>query len=492
MGQDIKHTEFTQADYSNFYERIVSQLNDFEQAVHTPGFGNGATTIGAELELYLINRQFQPSPCNMAVIDEYGSNQLDLELNQYNLEYNSKPVNAKGTPFSQLGAEFKQAFSDLNAIADKHDSQVLAIGILPTLSHSSLTPDVITPKKRYYALAKGLKQLRGNAFHIDIKGDDHLEMDWDEVTFEGANTSFQLHWRVSPDEFADAFNAVQLATPLALAVSSNSPLFLGKRLWQETRIALFMQSIDYRGLDMAKQSRPPRVHYGQGWVRRGAYELFAESVALFPPLMPILFDEETKRRNPGLDELRLHQGSVWTWNRPIYDRRNKGHLRIEMRALPAGPSIIDMQANAAYLIGLANGLKHRVKYLLPSLPFEYCRRNFYNAAKYGLNAEILWPDSKVPALNTEYAWSIIEASLRIAEEGLQDLGVDSQEIRKMLDIIGNRVIYRRTGSTWQLSQLQQLMNQPALKPESALTRLVKYYAENQASNKPVHSWEVFR
>jgi len=239
-------------------------------------------------------------------------------------------------------------------------------------------------------------------FRIRIDGADPLDVLCDDVTFEGANTSLQIHLRVEPAVFAATFNAAQIATAPVLAAAGNSPLFLGHRLWTETRVALFRQAVDERIATAEEDWHPGRVSFGHGWVRRGAHELFAESVALHRPLLPLVASEEPLALvrdggTPALDELRLHHGTVWPWNRAVYDPTNGGHLRIELRALPAGPSAIDMTANAAFLIGLTLALSGEGDRLVNALTFGQCRRNFYEAARRGLDADLLWPSPHPPS-----------------------------------------------------------------------------------------------
>src|SRR5262249_5113520 len=266
--------------------------------------------------------------------------------------------------------------------------------ILPTLSQAHLDLDMVTDAARYRALDHALRRLRQGPFQIRIGGAEPLEVASEHVTLEGANTSFQVHLRVDPGEFTRTYNAVQLATAPVLAVAGNSPTFLGRRLWEETRIALFKQSVEDRASGGPRRG-PARAAFGTGWLRGGALELFTESVRRYEPLLPFVSHAPPGRGNPGapgLDELRLHQGTVWRWNRAVYDPAAGGHLRIEMRALPAGPTVTDMLANAAFLIGLTLWLAAQDERWTYALPFERAGHGFYRAAQHGLAAELSWPD----------------------------------------------------------------------------------------------------
>ena len=271
----------------------------------------------------------------------------------------------------------------------------MPIGILPTLTMDQLQDGWLTDLPRYHALTAGLKRIRQDSVQIRIDGDEPLDAEFETCSVEGANTSFQVHLRVDPDRFADCYNAAQLATPLALAVGANSPFLMGHSLWDETRIALFKQAVDTRR-HRNEWRRMARVPFGHGWVRKGALELFEEACHLYRIIIPVYTDEDDLAivRDggiPALAELRLHQGTIWNWNRPVYDAAAGGHLRIEFRALPSGPTPIDMMATAAYLVGLTIGLSHGMERLMPAFPFRYADYNFYRSAQSSLGATLLWP-----------------------------------------------------------------------------------------------------
>jgi hypothetical protein len=336
-----------------------------------------------------------------------------------------------------------------------------------------------------------MRRLRHVPFRVDIHGDELLTVDCDDVTLEGANTSLQLHLRVSPHDFARTYNAAQIATAPCLAAATNSPIFLGRCLWEETRVALFRQAVDDRAPGAAW--RPARVSFGHGWVREGALELFRESVALHTPLLPIVGDEDPLDiiRNgsvPALDELRLHHGTVWRWNRPVYDPIGGGHLRIEMRALPAGPSVNDMLANTAFLIGLTLGLALEVDWMVTALPFQHASNNFIRAARNGLDAELLWPSREPPSPRPVRAVDLIPKLLPIARRGLLSANVDPEEADRLLGLIASRVSCRITGARWQRRALAQLERSRA-RPD-ALAAMLQGYVSCAATGSPVHCWPI--
>ncbi len=493
MGLQIDRDHFDDTDYARFAERLQENLGVLRELLSRPGFGEGETTLGAELELFIIDRSGRALPINRALLKKSLDSHLQLELDRFNLEYNLTPVLSAGQPFSALVAELGRAIVGLNTLAASQQGRVVPIGILPTLRLEDLHPSVLSDLPRYRALSSGIRRMRQDPFEIRIDGPEPLTVTCDDVVLEGANTSFQVHLRVAPDDFAATYNAVQLATPIALAMGANSPIFLGHRLWDETRVALFKQSIDHRTPEQAGWRRPARVSFGHGWVRHGAYELFAEAVGLFPSLIPITGNERPLIRLregelPDLAELRLHQGTVWRWNRPVYDPAMGGHLRIEMRALPAGPTPCDMVASGAFLIGMAAGLRSEIDELLPCFPFEYGHYNFYRAAQQGVDALLLWPSKVHPSPREVPVRQLASELLPVAEQGLASLGVENTDIRRMFDVIRARITMGMTGARWQRSMLDQL--ETRLPRQEALATMLEAYLCRSLQGRPVAEWSM--
>jgi gamma-glutamyl:cysteine ligase YbdK (ATP-grasp superfamily) len=491
MGRDIERTEFVDEDYAHFAERLACGLTALEELLRRPGFGVGTPSIGAEVELCLVDRAGRPLPLNRAVLANTLDPKVALELNRFNLEFNTSPVALEGRPFSALGADLQRGLALIQEAASIYDGCVVNIGILPTLQLEDLQSSAMTDLKRYQALSMSTRKLRHAPFRVDIHGDEHLSVDCDDVTLEGANTSLQLHLRVCPHDFARAYNAAQIATAPCLAAATNSPIFLGRSLWEETRVALFRQAVDDRAPGMAW--RPARVSFGHGWVREGAVELFRECVALHTPLLPIVGDEDPLQalRNglvPALDELRLHNGTVWRWNRAVYDPTADGHLRIEMRALPAGPSIADMLANSAFLIGLTLGLAPEADWMVTSLPFQHAHNNFMRAARNGLDAELLWASREAPSPRPVRAADLIPQLLPVARRGLLSANVDKEEVDRLLGLIAARVSSRITGARWQRRVLAELEKDRAR--SDALAAMLQGYLACAGSGSPVHCWPI--
>lgn len=490
MGIAIDRTDFSARDHANFARKLRQNLDALKSLLAQPGFGAGPSSIGAEVELFIIDARTRAAPLNLRILARTGDPRLSLELNRFNLEYNLTPVPAAGRPFSCIEAEISDALARVNEAAAPERARVIPIGILPTLRARDFGPHAMTPQLRYQALAAALARSRGERFAIRIGGPEPVRLVVEDVTLEGANTSLQIHYRVPPREFAHSFNAIQLVTPVVLASACNSPLLLGRRTWQETRVPLFKLAVDGRDRDSRALHLPPRVHFGTGWVREGAYELFAAAVHLHEPLLPICSRQNAlsrvrAQRIPALEELRLHHGTLWPWNRPVYDPAHGGHLRIELRALPAGPSAADMMANAAFALGLARGLRDLIDDWLPGIPFAIAESNFYRAAEHGLDATLLWPDAD-GTLARRNAGDIARELLPVAARGLRLLGVHDAESAHYLGIMRTRLERRTNGAAWQLAQLSRLETRHGR--SRALSLLVGHYARHALENTPVAEW----
>lgn len=491
MGLAITDENFSSSDYAKFSARLTECLLVLAEMLKDPGFGGEESSWGAELELYLVDAVGRVVHCNEEILADAADPNLTPELNRFNIEYNSNPVFNSDRPLSSLHAEFDQALQRLRGLAKTYSAQPLAIGILPTVSRRDFGLAHMTDQPRYRALTAGLRKIGSGDFRIHINGEPPLKMVAEDVTYEGANTSFQLHYRVSPRRFADIYNALILATPIVLGVAGNSPTLFGHRLWHETRIPLFKHSIDSRPASTGWR-QPARVSFGQGFLRRSAYEIFAESVAIHPPLLPVYGDEDYGAQwrggtVPDLRELRMHQNTIWSWLRPVFDSSGGGHLRIELRALPAGPSVADMMANAAFYIGLAEAIADRIEQMLPGMPFNYAKYNFYRAAQFGPSARLVWPILGRHCLEERELGALAKQLLPVAREGLQKVAMRQADIDKYMTIIEERIDQRQTGASWQLRQLEQSERQWPVSGE-ALRHMVQGYMDRQQSGLPVSRW----
>lgn len=490
MGIDIDSAAFSDDQRATFAERLERQLDALAGCMARPGFGAGPSSIGAELELYIVDEQGRALHDNLGLWEAADDPQLTLELNRYNLEYNLSPYVLGDGGLLATEREMREKLARLSALASERGGHVVPIGILPTLEQDDFRDDCITDRQRYHALVAQLQRWRGSDFLIHINGDDPLRLAVSHIALEGANTSFQIHLRVAPEDYAAMFNALQLVTPLVVAISANSPSLFGHSLWEETRIPLFKQSIDTRHVDRYRWHEPARVCFGQGWARQGALELFRQSVRLYPPLLPACADQDScAGPSPELSELRLHQSTVWQWNRPVYDHADGGHLRIEMRALPAGPTPQDMLAGAALFIGLARAMAERAETWLPALPFYLAEYNFYRGAQHGLDAQLVWPDARQQGPRERPLAEILAELLPGAEQGLAALGSPREERDRYLGIIERRLAAKTNGARWQRACLEGLRGRSGSE-RAAFAAMLERYREHSCSDRPVAEWPV--
>lgn len=491
MGQDIEQHTFTAEDFARFAQKLNQSHAAIAALLARPGFGAGDMSMGAELEMSLIDAHGHPERLNQTLLAAMNDPCFTAEINRFNLEYNAPPLPVAGTPFQKLGEQIAQALRQVREHAIAHDARPLTVGILPSLRATDLGPEAMTPLLRYRVLNQILRDHRGRPFRLNINGADPLQLEANDVTYEGANTSLQLHLKLPPERFVATYNAAQLALGPVLAIAGNSPLFLQHRLWEETRIVVFKQSVDDRSAQMANAHTPSRVGLGTQWWEGTLDECLRTHLQTFDPLLPICGDEDITNvvaagDTPKLAEWRTHNGTIWHWNRPVYDDVNGGHLRIEFRALPAGPTVTDMLANAAFMLGLTLGLAESLP-AMTAMPFDKAEFNMYRGAQQGLRAQLCWPCDDGEVCQRDVVPLIAEL-LPLAHKGLTDAGISKAEADAQLAVIDARLANGQTGSRWQNAFLTA--TEQNLSREDALLRLVNRYDELAQTNQPVHTWPV--
>jgi CBS domain-containing protein len=374
--------------------------------------------------------------------------------------------------------------------AAKHGADVLLTGILPTLRKTDLGLDNMTPVPRYQSLNQAITQQRGGVFTIDIQGTDALQITHDNVMLESCNTSFQVHFQVEPQEFVRLYNVAQAVTAPVLAAAVNSPMFLGQRLWHETRVALFQLSVDERSTTHQSRGFPPRVTFGSGWVRESALEIFREQIARFRILLATDLEEDSlevlsRGEVPQLRALRIHNGTTYRWNRVCYGICDGvAHLRIENRVLPSGPTVKDEVANAALFFGLMSAFLDAYPDISQVMEFDDARMNFFEAARHGLDAQFRWVGGKIHA-----AADLLSAHLLpMARAGLEKARIDAADIDTYLGIMEERVRSGMTGARWVLKSLADMGEQGTRdNRERSVTAEMR---DRQREGRPVHEWKI--
>ncbi|WP_372698095.1 glutamate--cysteine ligase [Arthrobacter sp. JSM 101049] len=488
MGAEVSKKTFTRAQRTTYRERLNQNLEAFEAFLAEGHFASSGT-IGLELELNLANGDFTPAMRNAAVLESIADEAFQTEIGAFNIELNHPALQVAGRGLRELEESLRDQLNRADARADEAGVDLLMTGILPTLRREQLQDEQwMSAGKRYAALNTSVLQARGEDVLIDISGREHLRFYAPTIAPEAACTSVQLHVQLSPDEFAPAWNAAQIIAGPQLALAANSPVFLEKVLWHETRIELFQQSIDTRAPEMRAQGVRPRVWFGERWIT-SIFDLFEENVRYFPALLPELAKrgpEKTRAGAPQLHELRLHNGTVYRWNRPIYDPgRELPHLRLENRLLPGGPSVLDTVANAAFFFGLVRRLRTAQRPLWSRMAFGTAAENFMACARNGLHATVYWPGvGEIPVSEL-----IVRHLLPLAAEGLADVGVDDAVAARYLDVLRERAGTEQNGALWQIAALDRLESH-GLDRRHALQEMTRLYWEHMHRSGPVHEWPL--
>ncbi|MGD2067737.1 MAG: glutamate-cysteine ligase family protein [Gemmatimonadota bacterium] len=489
MADDVPPDQ-SPAAIRSFTKAILRDLQALEQMLRAGMIESGVRRFGAEQEVFLVNRGWRPAMVGVEVLEELGGAPFTSELARFNLELNLAPTRLEGRCFRDVEERLDRHLARLRDAAAKYDAEVVLAGILPTLTKSDLSLDSITPRPRYFALNEALDRMRGGAYRLRIEGTDELLVEHDSVMLEACNTSCQVHLQVSAEEFPSFYNLAQAVVAPVLAAAVNSPILFGKRLWSETRIALFQQSLDTRSATLHLRELSPRVRFGDQWVRQSVTELFQEDIARFRVLLSTPVEEDPlgvleEGGVPGLYALQLHNSTVYRWNRPCYGLSDgRPHLRIECRALPSGPTVADEVANAAFWVGCVLGAAEEYGDIANVMDFDDAKANFLAASKLGLKAALSWVDGEpvsAPRL-------ILETLLPLARHGLESTAIEDEDIRRYLGIVQRRVEKGATGSVWALKSLAAMKEQGTR--AERLAAITAGMVKRQREHGPVHEWDL--
>ena len=484
-------SEMEKSSVRAFTKALLKDLQALEQMLEDGLIESGVRRFGCEQEMFLVDQAWRPAPVAMEVLERLDGEAFTTELARFNLEMNLEPMMLGGTCFSALQVSIEELLDMVREAAREVGAGVVLAGILPTLGKSDLTLDNITPVPRYHALNESLTRMRGGAYRLQLEGRDELQIEHDSVMLEACNSSCQVHLQVDAADFAAMYNMAQAMTGPVLAAAVNSPVLFGKRLWAETRIALFRQSLDTRSTSVHLREFSSRVRFGDRWVKESVTELFEEDIAQFRVLLAEErvedpFEQLAAGDIPRLRALQLHNSTVYRWNRPCYGiSEGKPHLRIECRVLPSGPTVLDEVANAAFWIGLVLGSQSEYGDITERLSFDDAKYNFLTASRQGLSAGFRWLDGQsvtAPEL-------ILETLIPLAQRGLEAY-VDRSEIDKYLGVIRGRVESGGTGSDWMLRSLSAMEDHGTR--SERMTALTAAIASRQLEPKPCHEWALAR
>jgi CBS domain-containing protein/gamma-glutamylcysteine synthetase len=471
-----------------FMKHLLDDVHALELMIEKGMLEEGKRHIGAEQELFLVTNDWHPAPKALDVLEKLPDEHFTTELAKFNMEFSLDPVLFGGGCLRQLENQLSNYLAQARSAANQVGCKLVLTGILPTINKSDLGLDNMTPRPRYFALNQAMSKLRGDSYQFNIRGIDELIIEHDSVMLESCNTSFQLHFQVTPQEFAKLYNIAQLVSAPLLAGACNSPVLFGKRLWRETRIAVFQQAVDTRRTTPYLRESKARVSFGNRWVNESILEIFKEDIANYRLILGTEIDESPFEaieagRPPELKALCLHNGTIYRWNRPCYGvTEGKAHLRIENRVLPSGPTVVDSMANAAFFFGLLSGFSADFDDPSSLIDFGYVRDNFLAAARLGLNAQFSWFGGKaVPAREL-----ICQELVPLAKRGLLDRGIDGGDVERYLGVYEERVKSQMTGAEWILRSVANMKDKGSR--GERLAAITAAIVRRQIEGKPVHNW----
>ncbi|MBY4038647.1 glutamate--cysteine ligase [Rhodococcus fascians] len=496
MGEDVERRKFTRQDRHQFRQKVQDCLDALAIMLADETFQVGEPQIGMEIELNLVDEDMAPSMANAEVLDAIADPDYQTELGQFNIEINVDPRPLRGSSIAELETDLRRSLNAADERARGSGSRLAMIGMLPTLTKEHFEHRWLSANPRYDLLNQQIFAARGEDIELKIAGvrlpgsaaAENLDIVTDTILPEAACTSVQLHLQVAPDEFASYWNAAQALSGVQVALAANSPFLAGRALWHETRIPLFEQATDTRPQELKNQGVRPRVWFGERWIT-SIFDLFEENSRYFPALLPVCSEEDPKAAlargdTPWLSELRMHNGTVYRWNRPIYDRSGDGHhIRLENRVLPAGPTVVDTLADAAFYYGTVRALADADRPLWSQMSFDAAEENVHSAARGGFDSMLYWP---------EVGWVspqelVLRRLLPMAEAGLAAYGVDSAVRDRYLGIIEARCLAKQSGSGWQRAAVVARERAGDTR-EQALAGMLGDYVDRMDTGEPVHTW----
>lgn len=477
MGQEIAFSEFDHSDFDNYYQKLKQETELLKKIIEQKGCSTHSPVAGFEIEAWIVDQQMKPSPINDHFLATFKNPLIFEELAKFNIELNSTPISLTENVLSRMHDQLQTTWDNAYQHANSLQKHLIMIGTLPTLMPEDLNLANMSDLNRYRALNEQILQSRGKPINLDIIGKDHLKLDHYDVMLESATTSLQIHIQLPLDIAHHFYNASIIASAPMAALCANAPFIFGKNLWEESRIPLFEQAIETGGYNGAAQGPIKRVSFGTDYARESIFECFIENLEHFPVLLPV----DLGPASEAFEHLKLHNGTIWRWNRPLvgFDDDGTPHIRVEHRVPSAGPTTVDSMANAAFFYGIEKSLCDEFIHKKITLPFSQAKDNFYQAARYGFDSQIIWLDGNKYRLHNLLEKELIPRAIL----GLESLGVTSNDIDDFLTIISQRLNNGQNGSLWQQKYMQaQTQSHPDF------TAMTKMYLKNQQSGQPVSEW----
>ncbi|GAB3283153.1 hypothetical protein [Parasphingorhabdus pacifica] len=497
MGRHVTNRAFTPVDRQRYRDKMQRGLDALARMLAGSDFSFPHQQMGLEMELSLVDENREPSMSNSEVLEKIDDPTFTTELGQQNIELNVPPRKLAGDGALELERDLRGALVRADGKAGDAGAKLVMIGTLPTLRNTHFDPHWLSRSPRYTLLNDQIFTAKGEEMLLDMEGSplgdsgpERLRSYADSILPESACTSVQLHLQVAPEDFAAHWNAAQCLAGVQVAVGANSPFLLGKALWHETRVPLFLQATDTRPQELKNQGVRPRVWFGERWIT-SIFDLFEENVRYFPALLPEPLEEDPiaaldAGRAPTLSELRLHNGTIWRWNRPVYDLVDGvPHLRVENRVLPSGPSVADVLANAAFFYGAQRALTEQDRPLWTQMSFAAAEENFFAGARHGMDSHLYWPGAGWVSPDE----LVLRRLLPMAHEGLRNCGMSDEARERHLGVIEQRCLRRQTGSSWQRDTVAAL-ERDGMDRQAALSAMLHRYIEHTDGGEPVHTWPL--
>ncbi|MFT4736477.1 MAG: CBS domain-containing protein/gamma-glutamylcysteine synthetase [Cyclobacteriaceae bacterium] len=481
----------TRSQLNTFTRNLLRDIHGMERMLEEGWFNEDPIHIGAEQEICIVDNHYKPAPKSLSILESLGDSHFTTELAKFNIEANLDPLVFEKNCFSVLENTIDGLLEKLSVICSAEQLDYVLTGILPTIRKFDLEIGNLTPLERYHALMEAISKMRGKIHELHINGIDELNIKHDSAMLESCNTSFQVHLQVRPDDFVRKYNISQVLAGPVLALAVNSPLLFGKRLWAETRVALFQQSIDTRVATEHIRDRSARVMFGNSWLAHSIVEMYKEDIVRFRIMLMTDTESDVLKKidnniTPELRALMIHNSTVYRWNRPCYGISPNGrpHLRVENRVLPSGPSVLDEVANAAFWIGMMNEFDQEYPDVTQVMEFDHAKDNFLSAARDGLNTDFTWIKGKKISIHE----LVKKELLPIARAGLERNKIDKKDIDRYLSVIEERNEARMTGTQWMINSHNHLMKTSSR--EEVSIALTASMIKNQKSKIPVHKWKL--
>ena len=473
MGSEISHREFTEKDFMAFQKALDAEF-EYVKTLFEIGCKvfSDRYRIGYELEVCILTENNLPNPINKKILDDIDSPLFTNELARYDLEINGNVFELDHTSPEKLNEDLLSLWKQVQNAAKKFDARIGLFGVLPSLKLEHFNKEVYqSDMHRYTLVSQRIKELRHESVKILFHGEDEVSLEKDDVMFEALGTSLQVHLQIPFDQAVEYYHAALLASVILVGFGANSPLVLGKRAWHESRIAIFEQSVDTRDKERREHGEERRVHFAHGYIDSWL-DLFEQN-----KMFKIIFADVKEQPESDLHHFNLHNGTIWRWIRPILgkDKDGKHTLRLELRVLPSGPTLIDTEVNIWFFIGLIHGLVQS-KINLKKIPFETLKDDFYSVAKHGLQTEFHEPENAQKVSLKEW---ILNEGMTITKMGLDALGIHHTD--RYLDTIKQRTSSGQNGASWQLEHFKKF---------NSIPKLMEDYMKNSEQNIPVHKWSL--